>query len=216
MEHKYILSWPELFTLELDNGKTSRGADQEWYSTEWQRKAGCGPTTAATLLAYLSHTRSELGALYPSGGQCKADFADLMEKVWEHVTPGRLGLNSLRLFTEGVASFAQERQCVLHTRELDIPRFRIARPTFSQCAAFLRTGLSADCPVAFLNFSSGKVPHLDSWHWVPIISMEERRSGQAICTILSGGREREIDFRLWYQTSRAGGGLLYIPKEHRT
>jgi len=212
LERKYALTRPELLFFELDRGKISRGADQEWYSTEWQRRAGCGPTTAATLLAYLSRTRPELCALYPSASRKKADFAAFMEMVWCHVTPGKLGLNSLRMFTEGVCSFACERQCVLHTRELDIPRLRIARPTFSQCAAFLRTGLTADCPVAFLNFSSGRVTHLDNWHWVPIINMEELPSGQTICTILNNGGERQIDFRLWYHTSRLGGGLLYIPR----
>jgi hypothetical protein len=213
LEHKYALTQPELFTIKLDNGKTRRGGDQKWYSTDWQRKAGCGPTTAATMLAYLALTRPELRGLYPSGSRDKADFVEFMEKVWGYVTPGRKGLNSVRMFTSGVSSFAEERQCVLHTRELDIPRFRIARPSFSQCAAFLRTGLTADCPVAFLNFSHGEVTHLDSWHWVPIIAMEQRPSGQAICTILSDGREQLIDFRLWYHTSRLGGGLSYIPRE---
>ncbi len=214
MEQNYSLSRPELFTLILEEDRTCRGARQEWYSTEWQRRAGCGPTTAATLLAYLSQTRPELSALYPKHSQSQAEFIGLMEQVWAHVTPGKLGVNSLHKFTGGILSFAEERGCVLHTRELDIPRFRLARPTFSQCAAFLRTGLGADCPVAFLNFSRGKVPYLESWHWVPIIEMEQLSGGPLMCTILNEGRERKIDFRLWYQTSRTGGGLVYIPKEH--
>jgi len=213
LEQKYALSWPQLFIMQLENGRSCRGARQDWYPTEWQRKAGCGPTTAATLLAYLSHTRPELAALYPSGSRAQSDFSGLMEKLWEHVTPGRKGVHSLRMFSGGMVSFAAERHCVLHTRELDIPRFRLARPTFSQCAAFLRTGLGADCPVAFLNFSSGKVPYLDDWHWVPIIAMEQQDSGQTLCTILDGGKARKIDFRLWYQTSRTGGGLVYVPRE---
>lgn len=215
MERKYEITRPEFFTVELGNGKTCRGADQEWYRDEWQRKAGCGPTTAATLLAYLSATRSEFSALYPSCSCCQADFLRFMEEVWEHVTPGKLGVNSLHLFSDGVRSLAKEHKCAVHVRELDIPRFHLARPSFSQCAAFLRTGLSADCPVAFLNFSRGLVPHLESWHWVTIIAMEERPGGQAICTILDGGVERKIDFRLWYQTSHTGGGLLYIQTESK-
>lgn len=215
MERKYEVTRPELFTFNLKEGKTSRGADQEWYADEWQRKAGCGPTTAAMLLFYLSALRPELAPLYPSGSRDQADLLRLMEEVWEHVTPGKLGVNSLHLFSDGLRSFARERRCVLHIRELDIPRFHLARPSFSQCAAFLRTGLNADCPVAFLNFSSGLVPHLDSWHWVPVISVEERSGGQVLCTILDGGRERRVDFRLWYQTSRTGGGLIYIPAEQK-
>jgi hypothetical protein len=161
LERKYEISRPEFFTVELGDGKTCRGADQEWYQDEWQRKAGCGPTTAATLLAYLSATRPELSALNPSCSCCQADFLRFMEEVWEHVTPGKLGVNSLHLFSDGVKSLAREHHCAVHIRELDIPRFHLARPSFSQCAAFLRTGLSADCPIAFLNFSRGLVPHLD-------------------------------------------------------
>lgn len=215
MEKQYVLSRPDLFDLETESGSICHGARQEWYPTEWQRKAGCGPLTAATILSYLSHTRPGLSVLYPSGSRSQAEFVGLMERVWEHMTPGRLGVNSLHMFTNGVASFAGARHCILHTRELDIPRFRLARPTFSQCVAFLRTGLSADCPVAFLNFSRGKVPYLESWHWVPVIAMEQQSSGPVICTILNDGKERKIDFRLWYQTSRTGGGLVYIPKEQK-
>lgn len=214
MKQEYSISWPEVLSLRQEARKSCRGAKQEWFPTDWQRKAGCGPTTAATMAAYLSHVRPELTALYPSGSQNKADFLELMERMWQHVTPGRKGVNSLRMFTDGFKSFAAERQCMIHTRELDIPRLRILRPSFSQCVAFIRTGLSCDCPVAFLNFSRGRVHNLDSWHWVPIIAMEQQENGQTLCSILDGGRERKIDFRLWYMTSMTGGGLIYIPREH--
>ena len=34
------------------SGQTSWGANQEWYGDLWQRKAGCGPTAAASLIFY--------------------------------------------------------------------------------------------------------------------------------------------------------------------
>ena len=213
MADAYSVRRPEVLTVTEAGGKTYRGANQEWYPTEWQQRAGCGPTTAAMLLAYLAATRPELRELYPSGRMDKESFTAFMEEVWQFVTPGRRGLNSNHLFVSGVTDFARERGIDLPVRELDIPRLRIARPSYDQCAAFLRTGLNADCPVAFLNFSRGRVANLDSWHWVPILSLEERSNGQALCVILDGGRERIIDFRLWYQTSRGGGGLVYLPAE---
>ena len=45
------LSQPERFTITGPQGETYRGGNQEWYRDLWQRRAGCGPTTAATLLA---------------------------------------------------------------------------------------------------------------------------------------------------------------------
>ena len=77
-----------------------------------------------------------------------------------------------------------------------------------QCAAFLRSALSADTPVAWLNLHHGEVEHLDDWHWVTIIALEERSDGTLLCTYLDSGRERTADFRLWFQTTKLGGGLV--------
>ena len=49
----YKLSHPEYLTLTGPDGTRYRGGDQEWYHDLWQRRAGCGPTTAAALLSYL-------------------------------------------------------------------------------------------------------------------------------------------------------------------
>ncbi len=212
MERICTLARPELFSLESEKGRTYRGAKQEWYDEQRQCKGACGPATAAVLLAYLAQTRPALAPLYPSCGRSVDDFTGHMEQVWDSVTPGKRGC-SLRLFTLGLEAFAGERQCPLHIRQLDIPRFRIMRPTLSQCIAFMRTALAADCPVAFLALSGGRVSRLENGEWVPIIALEERDGGQVICTILKDGRERNIDFCLWYQSSGAGGGLVFISKE---
>ena len=76
-----------------------------------------------------------------------------------------------------------------------------------QCAAFVRSALSADQPVAWLNLHSGEVEALDDWHWVTIVALEERRDGTELCTVLDGGKEYTADLRLWFQTTRLGGGL---------
>ena len=46
MDH--TLTRPDRFTLSLPDGTLCRGADQDWYRDVWQRRAGCGPTAAAT------------------------------------------------------------------------------------------------------------------------------------------------------------------------
>ena len=210
MEHIYGLSRPELLTI-TEGGRTWRGADQIWYADEWQQKAGCGPTTAALMASYLAQTRPSCAPLYPSGSWEKADFTALMEELWQHVTPGKHGVNAPRLFSKGLRSFGASKEVELPLRELDIPRFKLARPTVDQCAAFLRTALAADSPVAFLNLSHGLVKELDSWHWVTIVGLEQHGDGLMQTTILDGGREYAVDFRLWFQSTRAGGGLIYVP-----
>ncbi|NCB63857.1 MAG: hypothetical protein EOM52_09665 [Clostridia bacterium] len=210
MERTYGITDPEILTI-CDGERSWRGADQEWYGEEWQRKAGCGPTCAATLLRYVAEKRGGWEALYPAASREQTDFLALMDEVWKHVTPGKMGVNTLHIFTRGIKAYAAEKGVKLPVRELDIPALKLARPTVDQCAAFLRTGLSSDSPVAFLNLSAGEVKELDSWHWVTIIALEEHSEGPLLCTILDGGKEITVDFRLWFRTTGRGGGLIYLP-----
>lgn len=75
--------------------------------------------------------------------------------------------------------------------------------------AFLAQALGRDCPVAFLNFSNGALKNLDSWHWVPLISMTEGER-VLLCTILDEGEERVIDLDLWLDTTFLGGALVTL------
>ena len=74
---------------------------------------------------------------------------------------------------------------------------------------FLIQALDADCPVAFLNFSNGSLPNLDSWHWVPLIALTEGE-GVLLCTILDEGAEKVIDLALWLETTLLGGALVTL------
>lgn len=207
METNYSISRPELLTVTQD-GHSWRGADQLWYHDDWQQKAGCGPTTASMMASYLAQTRRDCASLYPSGSWEQGDVIALMEEMWNFVTPGKHGVNTTHLFVKGLTAFAAGKGVTLPLRELDIPRLRLARPTMDQCAAFLRSSLNADQPVAWLNLHRGEVEALDDWHWVIVIALEERRDGTELCTILDGGREYAVDFRLWFQTTKLGGGLV--------
>ena len=209
LEHFYGLSRPELLTI-TEGKKTWQGADQLWYADEWKQKAGCGPTAASVMASYLAQTRPSCAALYPSGSQAKADFTALMGELWQYVTPGKRGVNRPRLFAKGFHTFGSAKGVELPLRELDIPRFKLARPTADQCAAFLRSALSTDAPVAWMNLHHGEVEHLDNWHWVTIIALEERSDGALLCTFLDSGKELTADFRLWFQTTKLGGGLVSV------
>ena len=211
MVRTYALTKPELLDV-TDEGETFHGGDQEWYPDDWQRKAGCGPTAASAMVSYLAQTRPACRPLYPSGSWEKADFLALMEEMWKHVTPGRKGVNTLHIFTKGITEFANEKRVSLPFRELDIPRFKIARPTVDQCAAFLKAGLEQDSPVAWLNLHNGGVSGLDSWHWVVVTALELHSEGPILCTYLDGGKVKTADFRLWFQSTKMGGGLVYLPE----
>lgn len=205
----HSLTRPEVLTLIGPGGETYRGGDQEWYPDLWQRRAGCGPTTAAALLAYLSQTRPALAPLRPLAGGTRTGFAQYMQALWPYVTPGARGLDKPESLVLGCRSFALSRGCRLEGEILKIPRRREDRPTPAACRDFLLRALDNDCPVAFLNYSNGALPNLDSWHWVPLIALTEGEE-VLLCTVLDEGEEKVIDLALWQETTLLGGALVSL------
>lgn len=205
----HSLTRPEVLTLIGPGGETYRGGDQEWYPDLWQRRAGCGPTTAAALLAYLSQTRPALAPLRPLAGGTRTGFAQYMQALWPYVTPGARGLDKPESLVLGCRSFALSRGCRLEGEILKIPRRQEDRPTPAACRDFLLRALDNDCPVAFLNYSNGSLPNLDSWHWVPLIALTEGEE-VLLCTVLDEGEEKVIDLALWLETTLLGGALAAV------
>lgn len=208
------LTHPEYFTLLAPDGRAFRGAVQDWYPTAWQRRAGCGPTTAAVLLSYLARTHPALAALGPLGDpETSAGFLPYMEELWRYATPGPQGLKEAAHLTLACRSFALSRGCRLREAILPVPRAgQGARPTPAQCRSFLEDALDRDCPVAFLNYDEGDVAELDGWHWVPLIAVAP--GDDVPCTILDEGREQTASLARWVETTRLGGALAVLfPEE---
>ena len=190
------------------------GGDQEWYQEEWHRRAGCGPTTAATLLYYLAQRDAGMQALWPTApARTRADFQQLMDLIWRYVTPGLRGLNQSSMFVDGVKRYATERDVSLVAQALDIPETIGKRRHFARFRAFLLQGLAADCPVAFLNLSNGKVANLHSWHWVTIVAAPAAAHPEVTelpVVALDEGKTFAFDLRCWYETSLLGGALVWL------
>lgn len=201
----------EILTVTDPRTKLSTfGGAQEWYASQWQRKAGCGPTCAANLTAYLALTRPELRSLY-RGEDCNRDaFLRHMNEVYPFVKPGLAGLNRVERFSEGVVAFAASRGISLTPHVCSVKSNRTPkRPGESELFAFVEAGLRADCPIAFLNLSRGNENKLQSWHWISITSanMEEDR---LIACASDEGRLIEFDLLLWYLSTTMRGGLVYF------
>lgn len=210
----YTLTQPELLRFEDLTGKPCLGLDQEWFRDAWQRRAGCGPTTAATLMTYLARTKPSLSSLAPEVPRTASDILPYMEAVWQDVTPTPMGVNTLALFTDGSRTYGARQGISLACRSLSIPGLnQNKRPTLEHCISFIREALEADCPVAFLNYSNGALTNLDSWHWVPLIALTLGDPDSCHCTILDAGRKHVIDFALWHRTSRLGGGFVSLHPE---
>ena len=203
MDCRASLTRPELLDVRGPDGVVTRGADQDWYPDPWQRRAGCGPTAAAVIFAYLARAHRELSPLCPGNVDDRAGFTAHMERVWEYVTPVHHGLNDPALMVSGMAAYGKSRGVELSPALFSVPAARTKRPPYEQAAAFVAASLARDCPVAFLNLHNGLEKRLDWWHWVTVAALEGDRA-----SILDSGAELEIDLRLWYETSKKRGGFV--------
>jgi hypothetical protein len=210
----HTLTQPEVLCLRGPQGELCHGGDQAWFRDPWQRRAGCGPTTAATLLFYLGQTHPALASLSPVGEKTVENFLAYMETVWPYVTPGARGLDRAESLVVGCRSFALARGCRLVGEILEIPRQKHRRPSLARVEEFIARALDRDLPVAFLNYSNGALHNLDRWHWVPLVSLT---TGENIllCTILDEGEEKIVELSLWLETTLLGGALVALQGEEQ-
>lgn len=205
---------PELLTIHDDKkGASYFGGDQEWYASEWHRRAGCGPTSASNLLAYLAFTRPELRPLYGYEDMRHENFSQHMEEVYKFVTPGNMGLNRTEMYSQGAVAFAKSRGITLSPRVLDIPgNMAKARPPISDIQAFIQAGIESDCPLGFLNLTRGRVKNLQGWHWITLTGADMDENELTVAAS-DEGKQISVDLRLWYLTTRMHGGLVYFTQE---
>lgn len=182
------------------------GGDQDWFRGFWQRKAGCGPTTGAHLMHYLSKTGRLRLPLEASNSQ--AGFLGLMELSWGYLTPTLMGLNAPHLMQEGLDAFFARQGSGLLSRVLKVPSEVDVRPSAKEAADFITEGLRQDSPVAFLNLSNGEITHLESWHWVTVVGIQGD-GDQATLQIYDNGNQLEVHLSTWLNTTKRGGGFVY-------
>jgi hypothetical protein len=198
---------PELFAFTDKDGQPSYGASQTWYTTEWQRRAGCGPTVFAHLAWYLARTRKQCAPLCPYNGMNCAGFLCLMEDIWLYITPGAQGVNKTGMFTRGALRYGAEKNVPLTARVLEIPGPARRRPPLPETERFLTQFLAADLPVAFLNLSNGVLTNLDNWHWVTLLAYDP---AEHTALMYDQSRSVVIDVGLWLRTTALGGGFVAL------
>jgi hypothetical protein len=199
---------PEWLQIAVDNQKLY-GYNQEWYQTSCQRTRGCGPTAAAMLFLYLN-IREANPLSYQS--QSISSIRQVLEDIWSFVTPGRLlGLNSTKKFSKGLEAFLGHHGLNWRCHALRVTMVRSQRATLSQVVEFLEAGISSDCPIAFLNLHKGQVTAFASWHWIVLVALTyDAVQNRYMATCYDGGGSTTFDLGLWLQTSRFGGGFVYV------
>jgi hypothetical protein len=205
MDDYIWLKQPELLEFTDADGQRRYGARQTWYEDDFQKKAGCGPTTAAHLACYLARANPGRARLPTAAPRRREDVLPLMREMWRYVRPRLLGVNDTGILAAGLERYAGEYGLPLQVRRLRIPLLPFLRPPAVRVGEFLAAALTADRPVAFLNLSNGRLANLDGWHWVTLVAA---RPAPLSAVMYDNGARQEIDLALWLETTRLGGGFV--------
>lgn len=207
-ELRLAVRQPANLQLTHESGQLLYGGNQAWYRLPWRRMAGCGPSTAANLLLYL-HRSGQI--TLPDDVRNQADFTALMEAVWKYITPGLQGLIVLEDFCRGFTHYLETIGSVMRCHTLAVAKRPEERPALDSVIRFIAAGLAADCPVAFLNLSSGNLSELENWHWVTIMALaSDPRSGRVLIDCYDNTRQIHLDLGEWFRSTKLGGGFIYF------
>jgi hypothetical protein len=200
---------PELFTITESDNKTYFGGDQEWYIESWPRKAGCGPVCASNITSYLAHTRNQYKSLYTVDSMEKCDFLKHMDELFRYITPGHMGVNTLKKFYDGFKNFVSDKQIELDMYTFSVDDISSKNRNLEELALFVEKALSNDTPLAFLNLCNGNEERLQSWHWITITAADIKKDS-IIAVASDEGKKIEFDLSLWYLTTKMHGGFIYF------
>lgn len=191
------------------------GGDQGWYSQEWQRNSGCGPVAAANLLAHLALSDEKYSALYEYDDLSEKNYTKFMEEVIQTVSPLRIGtlsigIPSLSSFVKKVEKFAKSKGVELKGQWAE-NRYG----NYDQAVEYIKTGLSADSPVALIIHWNSKWMRDDQlskfqYHWVTITRIHYNEDEDAYyVTVSSWGKGYTLNFKdIW--TSSTYAGIIYF------
>lgn len=178
-----------------DNENIYYGFSQEWYKDIWQQKAGCGATVASSIINYYNQINN-LKEIKIS------DALKIMEELWFYLLPTDHGLNSIKLFYDGIKNY--------YNKEVTIDYIDVKiqnKPSLDEVINFISKELSEDKPIAFLNLCNGKENNLDKWHWVVIVEIFEENGGYFL-NIIDDKEIKKINLSLWYGTITNDGGFI--------
>jgi hypothetical protein len=178
------------------------GLNQEWYKTKWQKMAGCGPTAASSLIYYRLSNNKTLN---------KDAAIQLMDVLWDYVTPGMGGVYKRSMFTDGLKRYFDTHQINATIDSIEITKNKKTRKSLKETIDFIETGLSLNSPIAFLNLDNGDEEKLDEWHWVVVSGIDIHEDHeQVFIHIIDDGKLFAIDLDLWLRTTKKGGAFVYF------
>jgi hypothetical protein len=165
------------------------GGNQEWFSHDWKKKAGCGCTSGTNLAAYYASSRLEMAGIYDGNLKRfdRAEYVQAMEEMYTYMRPGLMGYPYVKKFGRQFAKFCRE-----HGFEAEA-RFCHGFHSREEAMGFVKESIDGGDPVALLIlFHRAHALKEDNWHWVTITGYREEEGNSGVPeVILSNCGERQ-------------------------
>jgi len=177
------------------------GGNQEWFSHDWKKKAGCGCTCGTNLAAFYASSHPKMAGIYDGNTNRfnQAEYVRAMEEMYAYMKPGLIGFPYVKKFGRQFVKFCRE-----HGVEVKAEFCRSFRDK-EDAFAFVRESIDEGNPVALLIlFHRAHTLKKDNWHWMTITGyteQEENPDGAEI--ILSNCGERQtVNARQLFEVHR--------------
>jgi hypothetical protein len=193
--------------LDFINIEGYYGGDQHWYADRFMRLAGCSAVCASEACAYLAGHFSHLRELYPYDPLHikKEDFIRFMTTMFGYVTPGFMGMRSIKRF----------RKCFLEYAKAAGANVRMSLLGGDEDAAaareFVKKAIDEGFCVLYLLLTH-RDPELDeyTWHWFTLTGYELEGDKMSV-DFATWGKKHTLDFdRLWNTGTLQRGGMVTV------
>lgn len=172
-----------------DDAVVGYGGNQEWFSQNMKRKAGCGCTCGANLAAYYASNYPQMARFYEGNREKfdRTEFLRAMEELHTYMKPGMIGYPYAKRFGNQFVRFCRERGVDAEAK------FCYGFRSREEAVSFVRESIDGGNPVALLIlFHRAYDLRNDNWHWVTITGYaEEEDNPDNIEIILSNCGERQ-------------------------
>ena len=183
------------------------GGDQHWYPDMFMRMAGCSAVCASEACAYLALHFPHLRKLYPYDPEniTKEEFIRFMITMFKYVTPGFMGMRSIKRFKRCFTEYANAADADVRLTLLD------GEADEAAAKEFVTRGLDAGYCVLNLLLTH-KDSELDelTWHWFTLTGYEKTGDDMRV-DFATWGKKHTLDFsRLWNTGTQSRGGMVII------
>lgn len=179
------------------------GGNQAWFDDKFDQNRGCGTVAASNITAHMADYVSGCSRLYGYRSLSRSNFEKHMNEMLEYVKPTIAGVPTLRYFARGVERFADDKNVDIKAYWSD------EKPSFRNLSDYIKDGLRADSPVAYLQYYNREVPRLN-WHWVTITKyFRNSVGGDSHIAVSTWGDRESFSLDAIYDNN-LGGGVIYF------